>query len=101
LRWSKNLGLLNSGFDDVNSVWLTSMNQAGEDDIEISGYAIYKDRIPQIADLFESATLLNVTEEIIRDQEVYDFRYIVRDFFDDENIYTPESVQGIEDLIQQ
>ncbi|MAL16469.1 MAG: hypothetical protein CL670_10170 [Balneola sp.] len=101
LRWSKNLGLLNSGFDDVNSVWLTSMNQVGEGDIEISGYAIYKSRIPQIADLFENATLLNVTEDIIRDQEVYDFRYIIRDFFEDENIYTPESVQGIEDLIQQ
>jgi exonuclease VII small subunit len=101
LRWSKNLGLLNSGFDDVNSVWLTSMNQDGEGDIEISGYAIYKSRIPQIADLFENATLLNVTEDIIRDQEVYDFRYIIRDFFEDENIYTPESVQGIEDLIQQ
>jgi Tfp pilus assembly protein PilN len=101
LRWSKNLDLLNTGFEEINSIWLTSMNLVGEDDIEISGFAIYKDRIPQVADLFDNATLLNVSEELIREQEVYDFRYIVRDFFDDESIYTPESVQGIEDLIQQ
>ena len=101
LRWSKNLDLLNSGIDDINSVWLTSMSIVGENEIEISGFAIYKSRIPEIADVFANATLLDVTENQIREQEIYEFRYLVRDFFEDESIYTPESVQGIEDLIQQ
>jgi Tfp pilus assembly protein PilN len=101
LRWSMNLDRLNSGIEDLNSIWLTSMSQADEGNVELSGVAIYRSRIPELAKVFNKATLLNVSTSEIREQEVFEFRYLVKDFFKDENIYTPKSVQGIKDLMQE
>jgi hypothetical protein len=100
LRWSTNLDLLNRGFNDVNSVWITSMSPVQGQNMELSGYAMYRNRIPQLADIFDNATLLNVRSNDIREEEVYQFEYVVKDFFEDETIYTPESVQGIRELTQ-
>jgi Tfp pilus assembly protein PilN len=101
LRWSMNLDRLNSGIEDLNSIWLTSMSQADEGNVELSGVAIYRSRIPELAKVFNKATLLNVSTSEIREQEVFEFRYLVKDFFKDENIYTPKNVQGIKDLMQE
>ncbi|MGN8226579.1 PilN domain-containing protein [Gracilimonas sp. BCB1] len=100
LRWSKNLDRINSGVDDVNSVWLTAAATLPNGDVELTGYAVYRERIAELADLFADATLLNVTSDQIREQDVYSFTYVVSEFFDDESIYTPQSVQGIEELIE-
>ncbi|WP_421774670.1 PilN domain-containing protein [Gracilimonas sp.] len=100
LRWSKNLDRINSGVDDVNSVWLTAAATLPNGDIELTGYAVYRERIAELADLFADATLLNVTSDQIREQDVYSFTYVVSEFFEDESIYTPQSVQGIEELIE-
>ena len=100
LRWSENLGKLNSGVEDVNSIWLTSMNTNDDGSVQLQGYSMYRERIPELANIFSRATLLNVSSDEIREREVYEFNYIVRDFFDDESVYTPESVQGIEQIIQ-
>ncbi len=100
LRWSTNLNVLNEGFDEINSIWLTGMRQNQDQNVELSGYAIYRNRIPMLADLFDSATLLNVRADEIREQEVFEYRYIIKSFFKDENVYTPESVKGIQELIQ-
>ncbi|MEX0720850.1 MAG: hypothetical protein WD059_09295 [Balneolaceae bacterium] len=100
LRWSSNLNQLNRGVEDVNSIWLTSMGSSGQNNqIEVQGYAIYRSRIPQLADVFDKATLQGVTTEVIREKDVFVFRYVVRDFFGDHSIYTPESVQGIQELV--
>ncbi|MEX2605657.1 MAG: hypothetical protein WD361_15720 [Gracilimonas sp.] len=101
LRWTSNLNLINEGFSEVNSIWLSSMSQGQGGNIEVNGYAMYKNRIPLLANIFESATLLNVSSSEIRAQEVYEYRFIVNDFFNDDNIYTPESVKGINELIQE
>ncbi|MEX0845890.1 MAG: hypothetical protein WD022_11445 [Balneolaceae bacterium] len=101
LRWTSNLNLINKGFSEVNSIWLSSMSQGQGGNIEVNGYAMYKNRIPLLANIFESATLLNVSSSEIRAQEVYEYRFIVNDFFNDDNIYTPESVKGINELIQE
>jgi hypothetical protein len=100
LRWTKNLDLLNRGAENVNSLWLTSMSANQNGIVEIDGYAMYRDRIPSLAKVFEGATLLNVSSDEIREREVYQFEYTVQDFYEDENIYTPESVQGIRELIE-
>lgn len=99
LRWSTNLDLINRGVEDINSLWLTSLRPVQNNNIEINGYAIYRNRIPQLANVFDNTTLLNVRSEEIREQEVYQFVYVIKDFFDDEGIYTPESVQGIREII--
>lgn len=98
LRWSTNLDLINRGIEDVNSIWLTSLTPV-QNNIEINGYAIYRDRIPELASIFNTTTLLNVRSEEIREKEVYQFVYIIKDFFENDEIYTPESVQGIRELI--
>ena len=99
LRWSTNLDLINRGIEDVNSIWLTSLTPIQNNNIEINGYAIYRDRIPELASIFNTTTLLNVRSDEIREKEVYQFVYIIKDFFENEEIYTPESVQGIRELI--
>lgn len=98
LRWSTNLDLINRGVEGINSLWLTSLRPV-QNNIEINGYAIYRNRIPELANVFDNTTLLNVRSEEIREQEVYQFVYIIKDFFEDQGIYTPESVQGIRELI--
>jgi len=100
LRWSENLNQLNRGVNDINSLWLTSLNSNDNGSVEISGYSLYKDRIPQLANVFSRATLLNVRTDEIREREVFEYRYLIRDFFDNENVYTPESVKGIQQIIQ-
>lgn len=99
LRWSTNLNLINRGVEDVNSLWLTDMRPVQNNNIELVGYALYRNRIPQLANTFNDVTLLNVTSQLIREQEVYQFEYVIKTFFEDEGIYTPESVQGIRELI--
>ncbi|MDR9418958.1 PilN domain-containing protein [Gracilimonas sp.] len=98
LRWSTNLGLINESTEEINSIWLTSLRE-NENSTEINGYALSRNRIPQLANTFNSATLIRVTEASIREREVYEFRYIIRDFFEDEEIYTPESAKGINELV--
>ncbi|MDZ7806921.1 MAG: hypothetical protein U5K71_07380 [Gracilimonas sp.] len=99
LRWSTNLDQLNSGVRDINSLWITAMRQNQNNSVELAGVARYRDRIPMLADLFNNATLLNVSSAEIRSEEVFQFRYVVGSFFEDENIYTPENVQGIQEII--
>lgn len=100
LRWSENLNQLNRGVEDVNSLWLTSLTSNDNGSVRITGYSLYRDRIPKLAGVFSRATLLTVNSDEIRESEVFEYQYLIRDFFDDESIYTPESVQGIEQIIQ-
>lgn len=100
VRWSKNLDLLNRGFEDVNSVWLTTMSE-GNGTVDIGGIAMYRNRIRLLANIFDNATLLNVSSSEIREREVFDYQFVVSDFYSNENIYTPESVEGINELIQE
>lgn len=101
VRWSKNLDLLNRGFEDVNSVWLTTMSEGNNGTVDIGGIAMYRNRIPLLANVFDNATLLNVSSSEIREREVFDYQFVVSDFYNNENIYTPESVKGINELIQE
>jgi len=90
IRWSTNFNILNQGIDDVENVWLTSFsrsqNPAG---FLITGIARDRDRIPMVADLFANATLLDVTLNEIREQQVYNFTYLVKDIVSDESVYDP------------
>jgi Tfp pilus assembly protein PilN len=100
LRWSTNLGHLNEGVEDLGTIWFTSMNQDGNGSISINGYSTERNAIPRLANEFHSATLLNVSEEVIRERDVFAFRYVINTLFVDESIYNPEGMQGIQELIQ-
>lgn len=100
LTWTTNLDLVNSGIDNVNSVWLTTLsNGVDENTLEIQGVARYRSRIPMIAELFSDATLLSVSRSEIREEEVYNFSYQIDKIFDNTSVYTPDNLQGLEDLI--
>ena len=99
ITWSVNLDLVNSGIDDVNSVWLTSVTVgSAPNTLSIQGIARYRNRIPLVAEIFADATLQNVSSTTIRDQEVYLFSYEVRRIVSNTSVYTPEDLQGLEGL---
>lgn len=101
IMWSTNLDLINSGIEDVNSVWLTSFSEGeGPNTLELQGIARYRSQIPQIANLFADATLLSVSRQEIRGTEVYVFAYRVDMIVDNINRYTPDNLRGLEDLTQ-
>lgn len=100
LTWSTNFDILNSGLNGVNSVWVTSFVQTGNTNVvELQGIALYRNRIPLIANLFSNAILINVSTLDIREREVYTFRYRISNFVSNPDIYTPESTKGINEIL--
>ncbi|MEQ9266042.1 MAG: hypothetical protein RLN81_12510, partial [Balneolaceae bacterium] len=102
ITWSVNLNLLNEGIDEIGSIWLTSVAPGEEPNtLEIQGISRYRSRIPLVAELFADATLLDVTSIDIRGAEVYSFNYTVNKIIEDETLYTPKSVQGLQNLVEE
>jgi Tfp pilus assembly protein PilN len=99
ITWTTNLELVNKGIDEIGGVWLTSFSVGDEPNtLEIQGIARYRNRIPEVAELFADATLLNVSTSEIREQEVYLFSYSIGKIVSDESVYTPDNLKGLEDL---
>lgn len=99
ITWSTNLDLINEGIKNINSIWITSLS-VGEDlnTLEIQGISRYRNRIPEIAELFADATLLDVTRFEIREQEVYRFSYQINKIVPNTSVYTPNNLKGLGDL---
>lgn len=72
-RWSKVFYHLTHSVEDVNSVWVRDILTRPDSTIELTGYTLYRPRIPRIANMFEKATLQSVELEEIRGKTVYKF----------------------------
>ena len=72
-RWSKVFYHLTHSVEDVNSVWIGDILTKPDSSIELTGYALYRPRIPRIANMFEKATLQSVELQEIRGKTVYKF----------------------------
>ncbi len=72
-RWSRILTRLSHGVEDLNSLWITDFNATKDPTITMSGYTLYRTRIPRVAALFDNTTLKEVAVQSIRDQEVYKY----------------------------
>ena len=72
-RWSPTLERLARETRSVNSLWFESLTPVGEDNILLSGYALYRTRIPQISEALDSATVSKVSSDEIRGHTVYKF----------------------------
>jgi hypothetical protein len=72
-RWSRVLTQLSHGVEDLNSLWITEFNAGKETSVVLTGFTVYRTRIPRIAALFDNATLKEVTVQAIRNQEVYKY----------------------------
>lgn len=100
LTWSVNLDLVNRGIDNIDSIWLTTLFQNAEGGLNLSGVAIYRNRIPMVADMFSESILKNVERILIREKEVYSFTYEIPEVVANEERYTPESAQGLKEILE-
>ena len=102
LRWSTNLDIINKGISEIGGVWLISVSsssspgQPGSGELEISGIASTRDKIAMVADLFEEATLLDVTINQLRERDIYAFTYVIRRIVRDQSIYSPSEDDPVE-----
>jgi len=72
-RWSKVLTHLTTSVEGVNSIWIKDLVSRPDSGIELTGYALYRQRIPRIVNMFEKATLQRVDMEEIRGKDVHKF----------------------------
>ncbi len=77
-RWSKVFYHLTNSVEEVNSIWIKEMNSRPEGVIDMTGYSVYRPRIPRIANMFEKATLQSVEMENIRGKDVYKFSLLIK-----------------------
>ncbi len=82
-RWSKVFNHLTNSVENVNSVWIKDMVAKDDSTIELTGYTMYRQRIPRIANMFERATLQTVEMENIRGKDIYKFLLVIQKFDSD------------------
>ncbi len=100
LTWSVNFDIINRGADNIDSIWFTSLSSSpNSKTIEVQGYSLYKNRIPMIADIFDNAVLIDVSRATIREEGVYSFRYLVNRIVANQNMYTPASAKGLDNIL--
>jgi len=73
-RWSSVVAKIDSGFQILSSVWITELNAREEGIMAITGFTLYKARIPRVASLFDKTTLKTVEVEEIREKTAYRFK---------------------------
>ncbi len=98
IRWSVTIDHFNRAAEQVGGLWINSFRQNG-DVIMVDGYSLYRERIPNLANRFDSVTLLAVRREEIREREVFNFNMMIRSVIEDENQFTPDNVRNLNDLI--
>lgn len=99
-EWNAKLNILNEGMRPIRNTWLTSMVQAGNGGgTFLEGYSLYRDRIPRVVNIFHEATLLNVTIEEIREQEVFRFSIFVKEFASDKSVYSLPKTNELKEIL--
>jgi hypothetical protein len=97
-EWSTKMEMLNQGIRSVGSSWVTTFTQSQEGTF-IQGFTLYRNRIPQIVSLFDDATLQSVNSQEIREQEVYNFSILIKEFAASDSIYSPSTPEEVQNLI--
>jgi Tfp pilus assembly protein PilN len=98
IKWSVTVDHFNRAAEEVGGLWINSFRQ-NNDVIMVDGYSLNRERIPRLANQFESVTLLSVRREEVREREVFYFNMMIRSVIEDENLYTPDNVRSLNDLI--
>ncbi len=96
--WSAKFSVLNGGMSGVPNSWFTSMTKTQEGTF-IEGYTLYRNRVPSIVNVFAEATLLNVSIDEIREEEIYRFSILVKAFAADSSAYSPEQPESLRNLL--
>jgi hypothetical protein len=76
-RWTKTVETMANGVDDIRGFWFTDVGSMPDGGIDVSGYALYRSRVPKISVLFDNTTLRQVIIEPIREDapQVYKFNF--------------------------
>ncbi|NGP76372.1 hypothetical protein G3570_07000 [Balneolaceae bacterium YR4-1] len=97
-EWQAKLDILNEGMRPIENTWITSMTQA-QSGTFVEGYSLYRNRIPRVVNIFADATLLNVTIEDIREQEVFRFSILVNEFAVDDSVYSLPKTDELKEIL--
>ncbi|MDZ7757440.1 PilN domain-containing protein [Rhodohalobacter sp.] len=98
IKWSVTIDHFNQAAEEVGGLWINSFRQ-NNDVLMVDGYSLNRERIPMLANQFDSVTLLSVQREEVREREVFYFNMMIRSVIDDTSRYTPENVRSLNDLI--
>ena len=97
-EWSTKMRMLNQGIQSVGSSWVTSFSQS-QDGTFIQGFTLYRNRVPQIVALFDDATLQSVNNQMMREQEIYSFSILIKEFAASDSVYSPPTPEEVQNLI--
>ncbi|WP_138429780.1 PilN domain-containing protein [Fodinibius saliphilus] len=100
-EWATKLEILNQGIQKVGSSWLTSFSERASEGVFIQGYTLYRSRVPQIIEIFEEATLMDVKNEVVREQDVYNFSILIKQFTANDSLYSPATPEEVQNLIEK
>lgn len=76
-QWTNLLTRTTNRVRELGSIWITNITSTPEGGIVMSGYALYRNRIPRLAAFYERAILRHIAEKLIRDRRVYEFEIYV------------------------
>lgn len=89
LKWSRTLQVIAEGFNQVRSSWLVELSSK-DDVINLTGYSLYRNRIPRLASLFADAEILEILETEVREVTLYSFRMRINQVSEDPAFFNPE-----------
>lgn len=88
-EWTQVMSIMNRGIADIPGLWITSVRNNGQN-LDITGFSLTRNSIPQLAQLFTDVNILNVEETDLREQSAYNFGMSVNNFRQDVVRYSPE-----------
>jgi len=98
IKWSVTVDHFNQAAEEVGGLWINSFRQ-NNDVLMVDGYSLNRERIPMLANQFDSVTLLSVRREEVREREVFYFNMMIRSVIEDKSRFTPENVRSLNDLL--
>lgn len=96
LLWSQTLSLLSTGFTEIRNTWITSL-QYTENGFVIEGMTLFRERIPEVANLFNIAGIQRATVTEVRGRDIFQFTLIIDSISDTPEIFNPVVVIDMEE----
>ncbi len=76
-KWSQLIEKVSHSVENINSLWITDLKSAEGGNLVFNGFAIYRSRIPKIAQLNSNTILNKVMQEEIREKTVYNYELTI------------------------
>jgi len=91
LRWSVTFKHLLTALEDINGVWFADLHSK-EKGIELTGYSLYRNRIPRLIEYFDEAEISSVVPKDLRGKTVYQFILSINSITDDSLAFDPQAI---------